>query len=73
MEFNWKRLSNMQKARRTVVIGVLAIASCVIWYDDILQWPKGRGPIFMAACFIGFPLQALFFGFKSYKEGEDQA
>ena len=70
MELNWKLLSNAQKFKRTVFLGVLSIASCVIWSDDILLWPRGKGPIFIIVCVVGFPLQALFFGFKSYKERE---
>ncbi|WP_323771180.1 hypothetical protein [Antarctobacter sp.] len=68
----WKRLSNKQKTKRTVVVGVLAVAACAIWYDDILQWRRGTGLFFIAASFIGFPLQALFYGFKWYKERAGQ-
>ena len=64
MEFSWKKLSNRQKTIRTVIVGGLAIIACVIWYDDILQWRRGRGPLFIAVCFIGFPLQALLYGLK---------
>jgi len=68
MEFRWKRLSNKQKTVRTALIGGFAIAACAIWFDDILQWKRGRGPVFLAVCFIGFPLQTFFFGFKWRKD-----
>ncbi|WP_299141979.1 hypothetical protein [uncultured Tateyamaria sp.] len=71
MELNWKRLSNKQKTVRTAIIGSLAIVACLIWYDDILQWNRGRGPLFLAICFVGFPLQALYYGFKWHKELEE--
>jgi hypothetical protein len=64
MKLSWKKLSNRQKTIRTVIGCGLAITASVIWYDDILQWERGRGHIFLACSFIGFPLQALFFGLK---------
>ena len=68
MEFSWKKLSNRQKTLRTVIVGGLAMIACVIWFDDIMQWRRGRGPLFLACCFIGFPLQALFYGLKWRRE-----
>ncbi|MEO9947782.1 MAG: hypothetical protein ABJE99_01125 [Roseobacter sp.] len=68
MELNWKKLSNKKKTKRTIIFGVVAIAACAIWYDDILQWPRGRGSVLLVACFVGFPLQALFYGYKWYRE-----
>ena len=70
MEFSWKKLSNRQKTIRTVIFGGLAIIACMIWYDDILQFR--RGPLFIAVCFIGFPLQALFYGLKWRSEQDGQ-
>jgi len=71
MELKWKSLSSKQKTIRTVIFGGLAIVACVIWYDDILQWRRSRGLVFIATCFVGFPLQALFYGFKWHREHEE--
>lgn len=72
MELDWKRLSNKQKTIRSVIFGGLAIAACVIWFDDILQWPRGGGLLFLFCAFAVFPLQALFYGFKWYREHQKQ-
>jgi hypothetical protein len=53
---------------RSVVVGGLAILGCLIWYDDILKWDNGKGPVVLATCFIGFPRQALFYGLKWLKD-----
>ena len=71
MELNFRKRSNKQKTIRTVIAGTLALVACLIWYDDILQWPRGRGPVFLAVCFIGFPLEALFHGIKWYRERDE--
>ena len=71
MELNWRRLSNKQKTIRTVIVGILAIVACLIWYDDILEWRRGGGTLFLVACLVGFPLQALLYGFKWYRERDE--
>ena len=56
MELNWKKLSNKQKTIRTVVVGSLVIVASVMWFDDILQWHRGTGALFLATAFVGIPL-----------------
>lgn len=68
MLFNWTKLSNKQKFTRSIWLGSLAIAVCVIWYDDILQMDRGRGLGILAASFLGFPIQAVYYGMKWYRE-----
>ena len=46
MKHNWNLLSNERKTKRSLILGILAIASYVIWYEDILQWRMG-GPFFV--------------------------
>ncbi len=68
MQLGWKHLSSRQKTLRSIVFGAIAMVACTIWYDSIVQWPRGRGHVVIACAFIGFPIQALYYGFRWRKE-----
>ncbi len=72
MQLNWKLLSNKQKTLRTIFIGAVVIAACSFWYESIIQWPRGRGQAVIVVCFLGFPIQALYYGLKWYRERSTQ-